>query len=90
MWPASLDSSPTDVSESGEGTSRGPPPRPAAEGHLPGARSPSGEARKTVTVVFSDVAESTRLGAELDPEAVGVGHGDPITERAAERVDSLL
>jgi len=37
---------------------------------LPGARSSSGEARKTVTVVFSDVAESTRLGAELDPEAV--------------------
>ena len=37
---------------------------------MPGARSSSGEARKTVTVVFSDVAESTRLGAELDPEAV--------------------
>ena len=33
------------------------------------ARSPS-RARKTVTVVFSDVAESTRLGSELDPEAV--------------------
>jgi class 3 adenylate cyclase/tetratricopeptide (TPR) repeat protein len=33
------------------------------------AKSPS-RARKTVTVVFSDVAESTRLGSELDPEAV--------------------
>ncbi len=33
------------------------------------ARSPS-RTRKTVTVVFSDVAESTRLGSELDPEAV--------------------
>ena len=33
------------------------------------ARSPS-RARKTVTVVFSDVTESTRLGSELDPEAV--------------------
>jgi predicted ATPase/class 3 adenylate cyclase len=33
------------------------------------ARSPS-QSRKTVTVVFSDVAESTRLGSELDPEAV--------------------
>ena len=37
---------------------------------MPGARSSPAEARKTVTVVFSDVAESTRLGAELDPEAV--------------------
>ena len=33
------------------------------------ARSPS-RARKTVTVVFSDVTESTELGSELDPEAV--------------------
>ena len=33
------------------------------------ARSPS-QTRKTVTVVFSDVAGSTRLGSELDPEAV--------------------
>jgi class 3 adenylate cyclase/tetratricopeptide (TPR) repeat protein len=33
------------------------------------ARSPS-RARKTVTVVFSDVAGSTRLGSNLDPEAV--------------------
>ncbi|MGH3039244.1 MAG: adenylate/guanylate cyclase domain-containing protein, partial [Gaiellaceae bacterium] len=33
------------------------------------ARSPS-RSRKTVTVVFSDVAESTRLGADRDPEAV--------------------
>ncbi|MGH3042780.1 MAG: adenylate/guanylate cyclase domain-containing protein, partial [Gaiellaceae bacterium] len=33
------------------------------------ARSPS-RARKTVTVVFSDVAGSTRLGSELDPETV--------------------
>ena len=33
------------------------------------ARSPS-RTRKTVTVVFSDVAESTRLGSELDPETV--------------------
>jgi class 3 adenylate cyclase/tetratricopeptide (TPR) repeat protein len=30
---------------------------------------PPREARKIVTVVFSDVAESTRLGGELDPEA---------------------
>ena len=28
------------------------------------------EARKTVTVVFTDVAESTRLGDELDPESL--------------------
>jgi len=34
--------------------------------------------------------ESLRLMAALTPKAVGVGHGDPITERAAERVDSLL
>jgi class 3 adenylate cyclase/tetratricopeptide (TPR) repeat protein len=33
------------------------------------AGSPS-QARKTVTVVFSDVAESTRLGSALDPEVV--------------------
>jgi class 3 adenylate cyclase/predicted ATPase len=33
------------------------------------ARSPS-RARKTVTVVFSDVAGSTKLGSKLDPEAV--------------------
>jgi class 3 adenylate cyclase/tetratricopeptide (TPR) repeat protein len=33
------------------------------------ARSPS-QSRKTVTVVFSDVAGFTRLGSELDPEAV--------------------
>ena len=34
--------------------------------------------------------ESLRRLAALRPEAVGVGHGDPITEDAAERVDSLL
>jgi hypothetical protein len=28
--------------------------------------------------------------AALAPRAVGVGHGDPITENAAETVDSLL
>ncbi len=43
---------------------------PGAEGHLPGARSSAAEARKTVTVVFSDVAESTKLAAGLDPEVV--------------------
>jgi class 3 adenylate cyclase len=32
-------------------------------------RSPS-RSRKTVTIVFTDVAGSTRLGSELDPEAV--------------------
>jgi class 3 adenylate cyclase/tetratricopeptide (TPR) repeat protein len=29
-----------------------------------------GEARKTVTVVFADVVDSTRLGAQLDPESL--------------------
>jgi hypothetical protein len=28
--------------------------------------------------------------AELAPNAVGVGHGDPITENAADTVSSLL
>ena len=31
--------------------------------------SPPRELRKTVTVVFSDVADSTRLGERLDPES---------------------
>jgi class 3 adenylate cyclase/tetratricopeptide (TPR) repeat protein len=31
--------------------------------------SPAGETRKVVTVLFSDVAGSTRLGEQLDPEA---------------------
>ncbi len=34
--------------------------------------------------------ESLRRMAALAPEKVGVGHGDPIAERAAERVNSLL
>jgi len=34
--------------------------------------------------------ESLRRMAALTPKVVGVGHGDPIMERAAERVDSLL
>ncbi|MDQ3858450.1 MAG: AAA family ATPase [Actinomycetota bacterium] len=33
-------------------------------------RSRGREARKTVTVVFTDVAESTRLGGRLDPESL--------------------
>jgi class 3 adenylate cyclase/tetratricopeptide (TPR) repeat protein len=32
-------------------------------------RPPSGEARKTVTVLFADVKDSTPLGERLDPEA---------------------
>jgi glyoxylase-like metal-dependent hydrolase (beta-lactamase superfamily II) len=34
--------------------------------------------------------ESLRRMAALAPEKVGVGHGDPIVERASERVNSLL
>jgi glyoxylase-like metal-dependent hydrolase (beta-lactamase superfamily II) len=34
--------------------------------------------------------ESLRRMAELAPEKVGVGHGDPIGVRAAEIVNSLL
>lgn len=34
--------------------------------------------------------ESVRRMAELAPEKVGVGHGDPIEKQAAERVNSLL
>ena len=34
-------------------------------------------------------AESIRRMAELEAEIVGVGHGDPITSRAADRVRSL-
>jgi class 3 adenylate cyclase len=30
----------------------------------------AGEARKTVTVVFTDVTGSTSLGEQLDPEAL--------------------
>jgi class 3 adenylate cyclase/tetratricopeptide (TPR) repeat protein len=36
--------------------------------NVPSAATP--EARKVVTVLFSDVVESTRLGGELDPETV--------------------
>jgi hydroxyacylglutathione hydrolase len=34
--------------------------------------------------------ESLRKMARLAPNAVGVGHGEPITENAAERVKSLV
>jgi class 3 adenylate cyclase/tetratricopeptide (TPR) repeat protein len=41
------------------------------EGHWPSyTRRMAGEARKTVTVVFSDVTGSTSLGEQLDPEAL--------------------
>ena len=41
----------------------------ACGAELPSAPA-SGEVRKTVTVVFSDIAGSTSLGERLDPEAV--------------------
>ena len=42
----------------------------ACGAELPSGAPASGEVRKTVTVVFSDIAGSTSLGARLDPEAV--------------------
>jgi class 3 adenylate cyclase/tetratricopeptide (TPR) repeat protein len=42
----------------------------ACGAELPSAPPASGEVRKTVTVVFSDIAGSTSLGDRLDPEAV--------------------
>ena len=37
---------------------------------LPSAGTPEAEARKTVTVIFSDVVGSTVLGHGLDPESL--------------------
>jgi predicted ATPase/class 3 adenylate cyclase len=43
--------------------------QPAPEGRAPAEGAPAGEVRKTVTVVFSDLVDSTGLAARLDPEA---------------------
>jgi class 3 adenylate cyclase/tetratricopeptide (TPR) repeat protein len=37
---------------------------------LPDAAEPAGEVRKVVTIVFADMAGSTRIGEALDPEAL--------------------
>ena len=37
-----------------------------------GVHAATAEVRKTVTVLFSDLADSTRLGESLDPEPVRV------------------
>jgi predicted ATPase/class 3 adenylate cyclase/DNA-binding SARP family transcriptional activator len=51
-----------------------PPPAPAAVEPPASAAAPAPaaapEARKTVTVVFADLTESTELGERLDPEAL--------------------
>ncbi len=44
----------------------------AIQAETPPADRPSGESRKTVTVLFSDIAGSTNLGEQLDPEALRV------------------
>ena len=52
--------------EPGQGARVGvPASRPAA-----GPETPVSEVRKTVTVLFADLVESTRLGRQLDPEAL--------------------
>jgi class 3 adenylate cyclase/tetratricopeptide (TPR) repeat protein len=48
--------------------SQTPSRRTFGESHLPTLQAMSRGNRKTVTVIFVDVAESTRLGGALDPE----------------------
>ena len=43
---------------------------PSCGAALGDAPSPEGEARKVVTILFSDVASSTQLGEVLDPESL--------------------
>ena len=43
---------------------------PECGAKLATARPPAGEVRKTVTILFADVAGSTALGERLDPEAL--------------------
>jgi class 3 adenylate cyclase/tetratricopeptide (TPR) repeat protein len=43
---------------------------PACGAHLPDNQSEVPKVRKTVTIVFCDVVDSTRLGERLDPEAL--------------------
>nr|WP_277569109.1 adenylate/guanylate cyclase domain-containing protein [Mesorhizobium ciceri] len=42
------------------------PAKPAA----PAARQPGPDARKTVTILFADIVDSSRLSLSLDPEAL--------------------
>ncbi len=51
-----------------------PRPKPAssapAKPAAPEAREPRPDARKTVTILFTDIVNSSRLGLSLDPEAL--------------------
>jgi class 3 adenylate cyclase len=48
--------------------SKTPPPAPRRR--APKARGPTLDARKTVTILFTDIVDSSRLSLALDPEAL--------------------